>query len=150
MRPSEVRDRVLSDHRHLSERLDSIEGLARGVLDDREPLPSTLREEAEALLDRLAIHMAWEDLHLVPILRAADGWGDVRTDRFAEEHREQREMLGYVLRQLHDLDRPEDVVAVNVLDLVALLRADIVAEESVFLDERVVRDDPVVIDLLSS
>lgn len=146
MRPSEVRDRVLHDHRHLRERLERIERLAREALDGGPARPAPLREEAEAFLDRLAIHMAWEDLHLVPVLREADAWGDVRTARFADEHREQRELLEYVLRQLHDRGRPDGVVAANVLDFVALLRADMDDEESAFLDERVLRDDPITLD----
>ena len=150
MRPSEVRERVLADHEELRHRLGPIERMARAVLAQQPCSPSALRQETEALLDRLAIHMRWEDLHLVPVLREADGWGDVRIDRFAKEHLEQRELLEYILRQLHDDDRPDDVMARNVVDFAALLRADMDDEESVFLDERVVRDDPVAIDLLTS
>jgi hemerythrin-like domain-containing protein len=147
MRPSEVRARVLSDHDELRGRLDRLErvALAASSGDSAE----ALRPEAEAFLDRLAIHMSWEDLHLVPVLREADSWGEERIARFAEEHREQREMLEYVLRELHDAGRPETVVARKVLDLVALLRADMEEEESVFLDERILRDDPIAIDLFA-
>jgi iron-sulfur cluster repair protein YtfE (RIC family) len=148
MRPSDVRQRVLSDHEELRGRLDRLERLARAVATGAGP--RELRAEAEALLDRLAIHMSWEDLYLVPVLREADGWGDARTARFADEHREQRELLEYVLRSLHDANRPGPVVASNVLDLVSLLRADMVDEESAFLDERLLRDDPIAIDLLTS
>jgi len=148
MRPSEVRERVLADHVKLRERLDRIEGLARAAAGNGRSKPSGLREEAEGFLDRLAIHMGWEDLHLVPVLREADGWGDVRIERFAEEHREQRELLEYILRELHDRARPEAVVASNVLDFVALLRADMDDAEAVFLDPRILRDDPVSIDLM--
>jgi len=150
MRPSEVRARVLADHEQLRDRLNRIERLARQARAHQAPSPSDLRGEAEALLDRLAIHMHWEDRHLVPVLREADGWGDVRVERFAQEHREQRELLEYVLRELHDSRRPEGVVAGKVLDLVALLRLDMEEEESAFLDERLLRDDPVAIDLLTS
>jgi iron-sulfur cluster repair protein YtfE (RIC family) len=148
MRPSDVRRRVLSDHEELRGRLDLLERLAEAVRQGGET--ARLRAEAESLLDRLAIHMSWEDLYLVPVLREADAWGEVRTARFADEHREQRELLEYVLRSLHDQSRPGPVVASNVLDFVALLRADMVDEESAFLDEHVLRDDPIAIDLLTS
>lgn len=148
MRPSEVRTRVMADHEELRGRLDRLERLALAAAagDDE---PTELRNEAEGFLDRLSIHMGWEDLHLVPVLREADSWGEVRIERFDKEHREQRELLEYVLRELHDRARPETVVARKVLDLVALLRADMEEEESVFLDERILRDDPIAIDLFA-
>jgi hemerythrin-like domain-containing protein len=148
MRPSEVRMRVMADHDELRGRLDRLERLALSVA-AADDAPNDLREEAEAFLDRLAIHMGWEDLHLVPVLREADSWGEVRIERFDKEHREQRELLEYVLRELHDKGRPEAVVARKVLDFVALLRVDMEEEESVFLDERILRDDPVAIDLFA-
>jgi len=150
MRPTEVREYVLADHEALREQLNRIERLAGEVRAGQAPSPSGLRGEAEALLDRLAVHMHWEDRHLVPVLREADSWGDVRVERFAREHREQRELVEYVLRELHDAHRPEDVVAGKVLDLVALLRGDMEEEESAFLDEHLLRDDPVAIDLFTS
>jgi len=150
MRPSAVRERVLSDHQELRRRLDRIERLAREGLAGPAPAGGDLRGEAEALLDRLAIHMGWEDLYLVPVLRETDAWGDARIARFDREHREQRELLEYVLRQLHDAARPERLVAGTVLDLVVLLREDMDDEESAFLDEQLLRDDPIVVDLLTS
>ncbi len=149
MRPSEIRERVLHDHTELHERLDRLEELARAAAAARSRKRTGLREEAESFLDRLAIHMSWEDRYLVPVLREADSWGDVRVERFDEEHREQRELLEYILRELHDGSKPESVVASNVIDFVALLRADMDDEESAFLDERVVRDDPISIDLFA-
>jgi len=150
MRPSEIRRRVLADHEELRDRLNRIERLAHRARAPHGPSPSGLRGEAEALLDRLAIHMHWEDRYLIPVLREADGWGEVRVDRFARDHREQRELLEYVLRELHDPRRPEGVVAGKVLDLVALLREDMAEEESAFLGQRLLRDDPVAIDLFTS
>jgi len=148
MRPSEVRERVLADHEELRGRLERLERLALAAAAGSDDARA-LRGEAESFLDRLAIHMGWEDLHLVPVLREADSWGEVRIERFGREHREQRELLEYVLRELHDERRPEPVVARRVLDLVALLRADMDEEESVFLDERILRDDPIAIDLFA-
>jgi hypothetical protein len=149
MRPSEVRERVLSDHEELRGRLAEIERMARATLGGGPGEGAGLRVRAEELLDRLAIHMSWEDRYLVPVLRTADGWGDARSGRLAREHLEQRELLEYALRQLHDADRPEAVVARNLLDLVALLREDMQDEERAFLDARLLRDDPVVVDVVT-
>jgi iron-sulfur cluster repair protein YtfE (RIC family) len=149
MRPSEVRERVLSDHEELRGRLAELEELARASLERGPGAGVGLRTRAEDLLDHLAIHMSWEDRYLVPVLRAADGWGEARSGRLAREHLEQRELLEYALRQLHDADRPEAVVARNLLDLVALLREDMLEEECAFLDERLLRDDPLVVDVVT-
>jgi len=149
MQPVEVRTHVLSDHDKLRQRLIRIEVLAREAAAGGEVAPGILRGEAECLLERLAVHMTWEDQHLVPALRDADAWGDARCERFAEEHREQREMLQNALAELRDESRPEADVAGGLLGLVALLRGDMEEEESVFLDERVLRDDVVGIDVSS-
>lgn len=147
MRPVEVRTHVLSDHEKLRQLLTRLEGLARDAIAGSRLAPGALRSEAEFLLERLGVHMTWEDDHLVPVLREADAWGEARCERFADEHREQRELLHYALAQLQDDSRPENVVAANVLDLIALLREDMQEEESVFLDERVLRDDVIGIDV---
>ena len=149
MRPSEIRKRVLSDHEDLRGRLAALEQVARATLAGTAGAAAGLREAAEALLDRLAVHMTWEDRYLVPVLRVADGWGDARSGRLAGEHREQRELLEYELRQLHDTSRPDAVVARNLLDFIKLLREDMQDEESAFLDERLLRDDPVVVDFVT-
>lgn len=149
MRPSEVRRHVLRDHAELRERLERLEARARDVLAGRPVSARALRADGERLLDLLATHMSWEERYLVPVLREADGFGEVRCERFAEEHREQRELLAYALRKLHDSLRPDAVIAGNLLDLVELLHADMREEESVFLDERVLRDDPISIDLFT-
>ncbi len=77
------------------------------------------------------------------MLREADAWGDLRCAQLAEDHREQRNLLEYALRQLHDDGRPESIVAGNLLDLVAVLRDDMNEEESALLDESLLRDDVV-------
>jgi len=149
MKPSEVRERVLADHEELRHRLAALERIARANLGGGPGASAGLRERAEELLDRLAIHMSWEDRYLVPVLRAADGWGDARSGRLAQEHLEQRELLEYELRQLHDASRPDAVIARNLLDLTELLRADMRDEESAFLDARLLRDDPIVADVVT-
>lgn len=143
MRPSEVRERILWDHEKLRRRLDRLEDLARS--EDA----SALRAEAREFLEALETHMGWEDRCLVPVLRAADAWGETRCERFAEEHVEQRRTLAHVMAHLEDPDRPSVLVTRELLDLIVLLRDDMVEEESVFLDERLLRDDPVAIDLFT-
>ncbi|NNL67957.1 MAG: hypothetical protein HKP30_17040 [Myxococcales bacterium] len=149
MRPSEVRRHVLSDHAHLRERLTRIVRYAGAVVRGGSAPAGVLRMEGEALLEFMEQHMSYEDQHLVPILREADAWGDVREERFAAEHREQRELLAYALAQLVEPSRPERVVAQMLLDLAELLEKDMHEEEAAFLDPRIVRDDPITIDLFA-
>lgn len=149
MRPSEIRQHVLSDHARLRERLARIVRHADSVVRGGSVPDGVLRMEGEALLEFLEEHMSYEDRYLVPVLRAADAWGDVREERFAAEHREQRELLAYALAQLRDASRPERVVAQNLLDLATLLAKDMEEEEAAFLDPKVVRDDPITIDLFA-
>ena len=147
MRPSEIRQHVLRDHEELRERLERLENRARDILEARAQSPAALREQAERLLERLATHMSWEDRYLLPVLRQADSCDDTRTRKFTSDHIEQRELLEYALRKLHDAERPDVVVASNLLDLVELLREDMLEEEAIFLDEAIVHDDPIAIDL---
>lgn len=149
MRAEEVRIRVLSDHRELRERMAKLEQLALAV-ENGERLPwGVLRAEGESFLEQLAQHMRWEDLHLVPVLREIDAWGECRSSKLADEHRVQRELLEYVVHQLRDEERPESLVAGDLADLVELLRKDMDEEEAAFLAEEILRDDPVAIDAFS-
>lgn len=147
MRPSEVRDRVLSDHAALRARLEHLEQLADHAATRRGADPEGLRAGAEALLATLREHMRWEDRFLLPLLRDADGWGDERARRFEAEHAEQREVLGLLSGDLREGSRPPRVVAAHLLDLIEGLRLDMDEEERVFLDPCVVRDDVVGIDV---
>lgn len=99
------------------------------------------------LLKSLLEHIQFEDLLLVPALRAADSWRQERVDRLERDHREQREMLEYTLAGLEDQSRPAVVLARTLLDLVVLIRDDMDDEETNLLDERVLRDDVVSVDV---
>lgn len=146
MRPSEIREKVLTDHAELRGRLAGLEGLAREVVDGERRLVGALRLEGEELLDRLADHMRWEERYLAPALHDADAWGDERVKRLIDDHREQRDLLADSLSRLRDPSRPPVLLARNVLDLVSLIREDMEDEEAVALDERVLRDDVIAVD----
>lgn len=149
MQPSEIRRRVLADHEALRERLDHLEHLARRVLlgGERCDALDELRALSTALLQRLTDHMGWEDRYLKPALCDADAWGEERARRMTEDHREQREQIRFLRARFQDADRPEPLVAQDVLGLAALLREDMEDEERDMLDERVLRDDVVGIEV---
>jgi iron-sulfur cluster repair protein YtfE (RIC family) len=145
MQPSEVRRRILADHERLRRDLERLEALANEILQDLHPPLATLRVDAERLLARLRAHMHWEESYLLPALREADAWGVERAERLTRDHREQRELLDFVMVRLRDATRPAAIVAGDVCHLVELLREDMREEEQELLDERVLRDDIVAI-----
>lgn len=146
MRPAETREWVLKDHQDLRARLEALEEVGRKVQDGDRRLLGPLRVATEQFLRRFESHTRWEDAHLRPALLEADAWGQERAERLDHDHEEQRELLEYILRQLREAGRPPALVARSVLDLIALIRQDMVDEENDLLDERVLRDDVVSID----
>jgi hypothetical protein len=147
VRPSQIRAQVLDDHLAIRGMLLGLEDLANAVLGGRRELLRPLRLEGVSLLERLDRHMYWEDVHLAPALRRADAWGEERAEHLDRDHAEQRELLTHALERVEDPTRPAELLARNLLDLVALLREDMEDEERSLLDERVLRDDVVGIDV---
>ena len=149
MRPSEVRERVLSDHERLRADFRRIEALARAAREGALGRFGDLRVEGDALLARLLAHMRWEESYLLPALRNSDSWGAERAARLIKDHRDQRELFRFFHMRLESTE-PWPVLAQRLSDLIALLRDDMAEEERDLLDERVLRDDVVAIDALCS
>ena len=147
MRPSEVRERVLADHASLRVALAELKTLAGSVKGGASSDALRLREAGEQLLDALARHMEWEDVHLARALRDADAWGEERERRLVEEHREQRQALSDVLQHLRDTSRSASQIADDALDFVDWLRRDMEGEEDERLQAELLRDDVVGIDV---
>ena len=146
MKPSDIRKKVLADHRMLGGMLSSLEDLAKDVLNGQHDESGALCERGEGLLDHLGEHMQWEERYLAPAIRAADSWGEERARRLFDDHREQRILLEHALIRLRDPVCPAVLLAGNLLDLAALIRDDMIDEERRMLDVRVLRDDVIVID----
>ena len=134
-----IRKQVLADHVALRRTLGRLEGLANRVLAGRESHFRALRGEAIGLLDALLVHIEWEDVYLAPALRDIGARGEQLASKLTREHVEQRELLRHILRGLSDMTRPGRVVAQNLVDLFGLLREDMVGEEEMLLDVRVLR-----------
>jgi iron-sulfur cluster repair protein YtfE (RIC family) len=149
MEPSEIRSRILSDHQRMRRDLERLEALAADVLECRTPCVA-LRVEVELLFASLKGHMRWEEAYLLPALREADAWGAERAQQLVGDHREQYELLEFVNQRLSEDMRPAALVVRDVTHLIAVLREDMREEEEELLDERVLRDDVVAIDALSS
>lgn len=145
MLPSEVRAKILEDHRRLRGELGRLEATAiDGEIGEADA--ALLRELGESFLEQLAAHMRWEDQNLAPALRDADAWGEERERRLVTEHAEQRAQMRSLLDRLHETQRDARQLAVDLLELVEWLRRDMEHEERETLDPDVLRDDVVAID----
>ena len=149
MQPSEIRKKVLSDHAVLRERLDALEALTRAAegAGDSASAREELRLAGERFHEMLAQHMRWEDEHLGPALLEADAWGPERLARLRQEHREQREELAAFVESLHDPDRSTRELGAVLRDLAAWLRRDMQGEETESVNAKVLRDDPIAVDV---
>ena len=141
LKPSEVRGRILGDHADLRRMLAEIEDLAERFERGDAEVARALRDHGLALHARLCAHLDLEDEILAPALQNADAWGEVRAERLAREHREQRELLQYLLERLREESRPTLLVAREFRNFALLLRSDMEQEEETALREDLLRDD---------
>ncbi|NOY94273.1 MAG: CBS domain-containing protein [Deltaproteobacteria bacterium] len=136
--PSQVRERILADHRRLLALLDQIDAVARRVLDGDEPAEPRLRQWAKDLYGFLRAHLHLENEILVPALVNARGFGRERAESLRQEHREQEAVFERVLGRLARGAAP---LATELKELARSLRDDIAREEREFLAPDLLEDD---------
>jgi hemerythrin-like domain-containing protein len=146
MYPSQLRRILLEDHRWLREMLADADEVAHRVEQGDHELIGRLRERARSLRERFLGHLDFEEKQLDPALRDADDWGEQRSEILRREHAEQRERFAALLRRLRQPCGDPRPLARDVRSLVRDLLADMESEESSLLSDRVLRDDPVVVD----
>jgi iron-sulfur cluster repair protein YtfE (RIC family) len=140
MKPREIRKHILNDHAFLRDTLDELDRSAFRVLGGREDEISALRELGLSFHSKFAEHLAFEDRFLVPALRAIGLVGIDHSKRLTDEHREQRELLDYILSGLQDRDRPAQVIADQLRSLVELIHDDMAFEEMTVIKGALLRD----------
>jgi hypothetical protein len=145
MKPSEMRDELLSEHAGLRERLET----ARRAVGDwaKGGAPRTrVRDALAALADALRSHNRHEERSLRDLVRAVDAWGPVRVEIMEEAHiREHRELFDALIALGH-ASEPHD----GARELEAFrdrFLAHMAREEAGFLNSSVLRDDDVSIDV---
>lgn len=134
MRTSQIRNRILADHAYLRDLLGELDRQAHRVLEGALDEAEALRKRGLELHARLGVHLAFEDRWLAPALRSSGLSGQERARQLADDHREQRELLDYILGRLQDPERPSLVVASEMRSLVELLLDDMAYEELTILD----------------
>jgi len=142
-RPSEVRMRVLDEHRRLRKSLLELQALASATADGRVRM-SDLRESACALFVQVADHLAAEDEFFLPRVAEVPGNGPQLAERMRTEHDEQRRAL----RAMVDRTRSENerTLLAELDEFVVRTCRDLAAEEQLALQIEQLRDDVIAID----
>jgi hemerythrin-like domain-containing protein len=133
MDAGEMRRRILDEHGSLRALLDQIEPLADGFEKSGPMGAASLRDAALGLYESFATHLRNEEATLEPALRARGAEGARLAERLVHEHREQRELLTYLLGRLADNRHPTLLVAREVRNFVEYLRLDMAHEEATLL-----------------
>lgn len=139
--PSEVRERIRSDHVEIRKILLEVTGLASKVKAGETRLQGSLREHCREVYGTLLRHMELEDAILAPALRETDSFGPVREKQLREEHAQQRAVLARALSDLDNSDKGATDLAQSILDLVESVRKDMEHEDADLLDENLLKDD---------
>jgi hypothetical protein len=141
---NEARRNILREqHAHLRETIEMARAAARNTLaTGRSAGP--LQIAVTALERELLAHLADEEALLVPILANLDAWGPIRLGLLRAEHAHQRAVLT-VLTGRPAWPAPT-LVAGRTLSLCDDLITDMEFEERELLNERVLRDDLILLD----
>ncbi len=136
--PSEVRRKVLSQHREIEQMLSELEAgvakLGEGGVD-----AAQVKRAAYALRGILELHMNFEEAHMVPAIEEADGFGPERARHLHAEHAEQRRELDLLVDAIREASSTDGLV-LSVTRLSEMLRVDIEQEEREYVNEKLLRD----------
>ena len=142
--PSEVRRKVLSQHREIEQMLSELETgvaqLAEGSVD-----AGQVKRAAYALRGILELHMKFEEVYMVPAIEEADGFGPERVRHLHAAHAEQREELDRLVDGIREASSQEDLSS-GVTKLAEMLRTDIQEEEREYVTEKLLRNDIIPTD----
>jgi len=142
--PSEVRRKVLSQHREIEQLLSELEAgvaqLSAGTVD-----AGQVKRAAYALRGILELHMSFEEAYMVPAINEADGFGPERVRHLLAEHAAQRQELDRLMDGIREARSPDDLAA-GVTKLANMLRIDIEEEERDYVTDKLLRDNIIPTD----
>lgn len=143
MKNSERRTILRNQHAHLRTTIERARDAARNALEQR-GVAGELQAAVSALQKELFGHLADEEKLLEPILPTIDAWGAVRLDLLRAEHAHQRAVLAVLTG--HQAWPAGPVVAGRTLALCDDLLTDMEFEERELINEKVLRDDLILLD----
>jgi len=142
--PSEVRRKVLSQHREIEQMLSELEAgvaqLGEGSVDAEQ-----VKRAAYALRGILELHMNFEEAYMVPAINEADGFGPERVRHLHADHADQRKELDLLVDRIREASSPDDLVS-GVTKLANMLRTDIEEEEREYVTDKLLRDSIIPTD----
>jgi iron-sulfur cluster repair protein YtfE (RIC family) len=141
--PALVRAVILEEHRKIRVLLARLESDAMALLACSVPKPAArhkLRQQALELCDQMALHIAFENRVLVPVVAVIDAWGPVRAQTLREEHEGQLQLLrAYADMLTSDSERNQET-SLTVWQLVRNIGQDMREEESQVLSPEFLSD----------
>lgn len=136
---NEIRNDIVGQHATLKELLVEIETLAERFeqAPDGSDVGTELRERGMALYQKFGAHLDSEQALLEPALQQAGPDGDRLAHRLRNEHREQRELLKYLIARLERHPEPTILIARELQNFAGFLRFEMAHEEETLLSEAV-------------
>ncbi len=149
--PSEVRARILSEHKVIREQIGRAEDLAIRVLTGDDAAGPELRAQARELYRTLLRHIDLEDRILAPALQEADVFGPERAAKLLGGHAKQRTRYRDALTRLgaDPVSETEEPLAQSIQALIPHVQAEMALEERELLHDRLLRDSVTPGDLLT-
>jgi hypothetical protein len=135
--PSRALAELAAQHAALRGMLDRCEDLA-DELDAGRMGPIQLTREVARLRLAFDAHNRFEEQLLRPVLLGADSFGEIRVDHMVEAHVVEHRAIRTELASNATAD---------LRGVIASLRAHLDAEERYFLSAKVLRDDPVTVEM---
>src|SRR5215470_1668778 len=145
---NEDRRRILrGQHVHLRQTIESARTAASGALEGSVST-GDLQIAVAALERELMAHLAEEERLLEPILEKLDAWGPIRLSLLRAEHAHQRAVLAVLTGRT--AWPASSLVAKRTLTMCEDLLIDMEFEERELLNEKVLRDDLILLDASDS
>jgi iron-sulfur cluster repair protein YtfE (RIC family) len=140
-----ARQNIHTQHDRIRGLLDRARAVADKALDGHSPSPDAVASAIGDIHTTIAVHLAFEEDVLLPILNDDLPLGPERARRLVDEHARQRAMLGALHREA--CVGPElPTLAAKLAFLTSWLLTDMEEEERTLVTPDVIRDDAVSID----
>lgn len=140
-KPSEVRNRIRSEHERLRGLLSDLEVCVGRALEGDAEAVTMLPDRAREIFHQFCDHVDLEDTILAPALRDADGFGPVREKQLLHHHNHQRAEFQNALAALDERTLTTEDLARKLQVLIEDLRKDMAHEDNDLLNGQLLRDD---------